>query len=151
MKILQRLFRGKSARNDEFGALDEETAAKVIGDYARFLETSAPPPGRIADTSELPHSKNLIKDALRLLINGTDDAELIGHLKNGYLMLSAWQAGVGEQTVGVDFTSLNLEADPMEIAQKIQCQNSGMDRWKPLIREEQSALAGELRTLGVSC
>jgi hypothetical protein len=149
MNPLKHLFRRTPARNDEFGALDQETAGRIVQDYARFLETSAPLPGRIADVIKLPHSKLMIKDALRICINSTGDPELIGHLKSGYLMLCAWQPDVGERTVGVDFTSLNLEADPMEVAERIQSQSAAMELWNPVIQAEQSELASELRALGV--
>lgn len=149
MKLFKYLFGRTEARNDAFGALDLPTAQKIVQEYADFLEIAAPLPGRIADESRLPYSKLLIKNALSVCINSTGDRELIGHLKNGYLMLSAWQQGVGSRIVGVDFSNLDLEADPMEVAEAIQLQSANMERWNPLVRAEQAELASELKVLGV--
>jgi hypothetical protein len=149
MKIIRRLFGWAVARNDEFGALDLDTARQVVQDYANFLETAAPLPGRIADETRLPHSKLHIKNALGVCINAANEPGLIGHLKNGYLMLSAWQPGVGENIIGVDFSNLDLEADPQVVAESIQLQSAHRDQWNPLIEAEQASLASELRTLGV--
>lgn len=149
MRLFKSLLGSSEARNDVFGALDLQSAQKVVQEYADFLEIAAPLPGRVADESRLPYSKLLLKHALGVCINGTGDPELIGHLKNGYLMLSAWQSGVGPCTVGVDLSSLDLEADPIDIADAIQLQSANMERWQPLVEAEQAQLATELKVLGV--
>lgn len=149
MKFFRHLFGREDARNDAFGALDLDTAQKIVQDYANFLEIAAPLPGRVADENRLPYSKQHIKNALSVCINATGDPELIGHLKNGYLMLCAWQPDVGQRVVGVDFSSLDLEADPMEVAESIQRHAEQMDRWDPLVQAEQAELATELKVLGV--
>ena len=149
MKVFRHLFGRSKAGNDAYGALDLETAHRIVQDYADFLKTSAPLPGRLADERQLPHRKLNIKDALSVCINASSDPELIGHLKNGYLMLSAWQPGVGDSDIGVDFASLNLEADPLDVAEQIQRQSEVKHLWDPLIQAEQTELALELRALGV--
>lgn len=149
MNLFKHLFGRTQARNDEFGALDLHTAQKVVQDYADFLDIAAPLPGRVSDESRLPYSKLHIKNALSVCINASCDPQLISHLKNGYLMLSAWQSGVGSRTVGVDFSSLNLAADPLEVAEAIQIQSEQVSRWTPIVKTEQANLASELRVLGV--
>jgi len=64
-------------------------------------------------------------------------------------MLSAWQNGVGDQNLGVDFTRLDLEADPIELADIIQRDSEVMRKWNRLITAEQSILQSELKALGV--
>ena len=144
MGIFHRLSRGNSPAGD-----DINLAQKVVQEYANFLNTSAPLPGCVADTSELPHEKALIKASLFACINATGDPELIGHFKNGYLMLSAWQQGVGNKVLGVDFTRINLEEDPIDIATDVQYQNEQVAHWTPVVLKEQKILAAELLSLGV--
>lgn len=124
-------------------------ARQVVQDYTNFLNTSAPLPGCVADTSQLPYDKEVIKQSLFSCISDTGDRELIEHFKNGYLMLSAWQHGVGGRTLGVDFTGLNLDAHPLEIAENIQQQADQVARWKPVIEADQKILAAELVSFGV--
>jgi hypothetical protein len=64
-------------------------------------------------------------------------------------MLSAWQNGVGAETLGPDFAQLDLDGDPPELAQKIQEQSAPMEKWKPVIKAEQSRLTSELSAMGV--
>jgi len=92
--MFNRLFSRKISRARPC-ELSIETAQRVVQDYRVFLESSAPLPGRVADVSELPHSKDLIKDAISVCITELRDTQLTEHLKYGYLMLSAWQSGVG--------------------------------------------------------
>jgi hypothetical protein len=130
--------------------LSIETAQRVVQDYRVFLETSAPLPGRVADVSELPHSKDHIKDAISVCITVFRDPQLTEHLKYGYLMLSAWQTGVGTKTLGPDFTQLDLDGDPLELAQQIHEQSAPMEKWNPMIRAEQAKLTSELSAMGVN-
>ena len=124
-------------------------AHKVVGEYANYLNTCAPLPGCVADSSDLPHDKELIKESLFACINATADPELIGHFKNGYLMLSAWQAGVGDNVLGVDFTRMNLEENPIDVAAQVQYQSDEVERWTPVVVKEQKILAAELISIGV--
>jgi hypothetical protein len=148
MGMFNRLFKKVSARQDTLG-LDMATAQSVVQDYRLFLETSAPLPGRVADERQLPHSKEHIKQAISVCISTIRDPGLNEHLKHGYLLLSAWQNGVGDENLGVDFTQLDLETDPVELADQIQRESDVMSTWNPLIKAEQSVLLTELQALGV--
>ncbi|RLA48469.1 MAG: hypothetical protein DRR04_08985 [Gammaproteobacteria bacterium] len=148
MGVFNRLLRRGAARAD-FRELDIEAAQKIVQDYRIFLETCAPLPGRVADVSELPHSKNRIKDAFSVCITAIRDPALTEHLKHGYLMLSAWQVGVGTKTLGPDFTQLDLDIDPLELAHQIQQQSAPMEKWSPVIKADQAQLTSELDALGV--
>ncbi len=149
MGVFNRLLRRDVTRASATG-LDIETARGIVQDYKVFLETSAPMPGRVADVSELPHSKDLIKDAISVCITVLGDPQLTKHLKYGYLMLSAWQNGVGANTLGPDFSQLDLDIDPLELAQQIQEQSAPMEKWSPVIRAEQAKLTSDLRAMGVN-
>jgi len=149
MGMLNTLFRKVGARQESAG-LDIARAQSIVQDYRVFLETSAPLPGRVADERQLPHSKELIKHAISACISVIRDPQLNEHLKHGYLMLSAWQNGVGDTNLGVDFSQLDLEGDPIELADIIQRESEVMSKWNPLIKAEQSILLTELKALGVS-
>ena len=144
MGVLQRIF-----RSDKPAGQDMALAHRVVMEYANFVNTSAPLPGCVADSSQLPYDKEVIKRSLFTCISGTGDREIIEHFKNGYLMLSAWQDAVGEQTLGLDFTGLDLEADPLDVAEQIQLQGDRAARWKPVIEAEQKILAADLVSFGV--
>jgi len=148
MGMLNRLFR-KNTSSASASGLTIETAQRIVQDYKVFLETSSPLPGRVADVNELPHSKEHIKDAISVCITVLRDRPLTEHLKYGYLMLSAWQKGVGAKILGPDFTQLDLDIDPLELAHQIQEQSEPMEKWSPLIRAEQEKLTSELSALGV--
>ena len=72
MGVLQRFFGSHSKPN-----YDIELARQVVQVYANFLNTSAPLPGCVADTNELPFDKEVIKASLYACINSTGDPELI--------------------------------------------------------------------------
>lgn len=144
MGIFQRIF-----GSDKPAGQDIALAHQVVQDYANFLNTSAPLPGCVADSSQLPYAKDVIKRSLFTCISCTGDRELIEHFKNGYLMLSAWQDAVGEQTLGLDFTGLDLDADPLEVAGQIQLQGDRVAQWKPVIEAEQKILTADLVSFGV--
>ena len=144
MGIFQRFF-----ANQQAPGLDMENARKVVQDYANFLNVSPPLPGCVADSSQLPYDKELIKESIYTCINATGDPELIAHLKNGYLMLCAWQDNVGDRPLGVDFTKLDLEADPLKTAAEIQQQSDDVVGWTPIVESEQKMLEADLMAFGV--
>jgi len=145
--MLNRLFKWDTNRGSQ-SALTTESAQQIVQDYRLFLETSAPLPGRVSDVSHLPHSKDIIKEAILVCIRAFRDPSLTEHLRHGYLMLSAWQSDVGECDQGPDFTQLDLEGDPLELAELIQQESAAAAKWAPLIKAEQAALESELQTVG---
>lgn len=144
MGIVQRIL-GSAPTQEENLAL----ARHVVQAYANFLTTWAPLPGCVADANELPFDKEVIKESLYACINATGDPELIQHFKHGYLMLSAWQDNVGERRLGVDFTAIDLDADPVVIAEAVQCQNDEVAQWTPVVAADQKRLADDLLAFGV--
>ena len=147
MGIFNRLFKRDTSSTDQHD-LSIEAAQQIVQQYRLFLEDSAPLPGRVSDVSRLPHRKEVIKDALLVCIRAFRDPSLTEHLRHGYLMLSAWQSGVGQHDLGPDFTQLDLEADPMELAELIQQKSVAANKWTPLIKSEQAMLESELQAIG---
>jgi hypothetical protein len=146
MGIFQRLL---SREDNNLHQMSPEMAEQVVQRYGGCVATCAPLPGRVADTALLPYSKAVIKEALALSISSSADPELREHLRCGYLMLSAWQDGVGLEPLGPDFTRLNLEADPLEIATAIEEQTEAVSPWRPVIEAEQEVLQRELASMGL--
>ena len=144
MGIFQRIFGDTSGQQQNLAR-----ARQVVQAYANFLNTSAPLPGCVADASELPYSKEVIKESLYACINATGDPELIQHFKHGYLMLSAWQDNVGERRLGLDFTQMDLDADPALVAGAVQRQSDEVARWTPIVAADQKRLASDLLAFGV--
>lgn len=118
MAIFTHLF-GRRRRADQQGSFID--AQRRVLDYARYLENNPPMPGTIRDLGVLPHDKQVLKGALLMCISNSDDHRLEEHLKAGYLMLSAFQRDVGPGEMGTDFSTLDLEAPPLDIATRIEC------------------------------
>lgn len=146
MSILGRfLGRGKASNNVAFMRFDR--AHRIVREYADFLQTSSPMPGCVADVKQLPHAKAQIKDAIGVYVNKIREDAVTEELKHGYLMLSAWQDGVGEESLGLDFTQLDLDEDPQLVAEMIQEQSASIGKWKPVIEADQAELKAEFELL----
>lgn len=141
MSIFTRLF-GRQDRQQSF-----LQAQRRVLDYARYLEECPPMLGRIIDVTKLPHDKQQLKSALLMCIGHSDEERLEEHLKAGYLMLSAFQSGVGEQDIGTDFASLDLEQDPLEIATHIEMEEELACSWRHRVQDELEQLKDDLMAL----
>lgn len=144
MKLFSRLF-GRLPESE--CELDFLKAQRMVLDYARFLEISAPMPGRIIDASKLPHTKSTLKRALLMCIGNGSDQRLEEHLKAGYLMLSAFQPEVGNVGLGTDFAALDLEADVMDIAEQLEQDEAAVETWRLDVRRELEQLKQDLYAL----
>mgnify|MGYP000156007518 CR=1 FL=1 len=128
-------------------ALNFVNAQRMVLDYARFLENSAPMPGRIIDASRLPHPKASLKQALLMCIGSGASNSLEEHLKAGYLMLSAFQTNVGDVGLGTDFAALDLEADLVDIVEQLQQDEAEAQSWRLDVRLELEQLKQDLYAL----
>lgn len=144
MTIFTRLFGRRKGRSQTLGFIETQ---RMVLDYARFLEHSAPLPGRLVDASSLPHGKSELKEALLMCIGNCNDPRLEEHLKHGYLMLSAFQEGVGEQDLGTDFGSLDLDLDPLDIATRIEQESAVLHPWRESVQAELERLQQDLYSL----
>ncbi|RLQ22672.1 hypothetical protein DWB85_06730 [Seongchinamella sediminis] len=119
-------------------------AQRMVLDYARFLEESAPLPGRIVDQSLLPHPKSGLKAALLLCIADSNHDGLAEDLKAGLLMLAAFQPGVGAQALGTDFAGLDLDEDMLDIAVQLEQEEQQAHSRRAQVRRELQQLSQEL-------
>jgi hypothetical protein len=147
MSLLDRIFGRKKQALQSAAALTPESLQKIVQDYGACLEASDPAPGCVADINKLPHPKQHIKLAIVVALRLTDDPRMKEHLKFGYISLANWQAGVGEHTLGIDTTKLDLGADTVELAKQVAAQSKSMEKWSPLIQTEEQALKAELQQL----
>ncbi len=123
-------------------ALSPEVTERILHDYETILAKSAPPLGCVADTGELPHSKQLIKDAI---IASMTTHPRKDKLRMAYLTLADWQEGVGDQHL--ELTLLKPTVRGSIRAQAPAC-DADMDRWNIKVVDERQALARELKTMG---
>ncbi len=144
MAIFTRLF-GRRREADQQGRFID--AQRRVLDYARYLENHPPMPGRIRDVEALPHDKQGLKHALITCISHSDDARLEEHLKAGYLMLSAFQPDVGAGELGTDFAGLDLDADPLDIATRIESDSEATRTLQQGVEAELVQLQDDLRAL----
>ena len=147
MGILKKLFGGGSATTSP--AMSRQTAEKIIQAYGAVLQTQAPTPGCVADTSKLPFPKEKIKAALIIGLKATTDQQTKEMLKVGYIQLADWQEGVGETDQGLDLSKMDLNDDPVKLAQEVVAQGSGREKWQPAVQAEQEKLEQELVDLGL--
>lgn len=126
-----------------------EAAQKIVHDYGAVLASSAPAPGCVADVGNLPHSKEHIKQALVFALLLTKEPQMREQLKVSYTLLADWQEGVGNETLGIDLTNMELDADPLEMAKQIASQGNEMEKWTRLVQAEHEALKSELQKLGL--
>ncbi len=122
-------------------------ARRQVADYAQFLERSAPMPGQVADANQLPHPKGELKLALLVCLGGASEARVKEQLEAGYLMLSAFQEGVGRPFVGANFAGLDLESDPEDVALALEEAYLEASPWRRLAMRDLERLREELQQL----
>ena len=77
-------------------------ARHIARAYFLHLQYNAPASGTVLDARRLPYDKKFIKAALSACLYASRDPQWSAQLREGYLLLSAWQPGVGETPVVVD-------------------------------------------------
>jgi hypothetical protein len=147
MGILKKLFGGGSTTTS--AEMSEQQAEEIIQAYGSVLQTQAPTPGCVADTSKLPFPKERIKTALIIGLKATTDRRMREMLKVGYIQLADWQEGVGETDQGLDLSNINLNDDPAKLVQQVLAQGSSNEKWQSVVQAEQETLKQELVELGL--
>ena len=147
MGILKKLFSSGSATTPV--TMSGQEAEKIIQAYGAVLQTQAPAPGCVVDTIKLPFPKEKIKTALIFGLKGTDDQQTKEMLKIGYIQLAEWQEGVGEIDIGLDLSNMDLNDDPVKLAEQVSAQGSDHEKWQPIVKAEQERLKQELVDLGL--
>ncbi|SPJ17443.1 hypothetical protein SBBP2_3090007 [Burkholderiales bacterium] len=159
MGLLDSIFHRKKAESSNSSAISPEVAEealtaaeRIIQDYgAAMLSKRATQSGRIADVRKLPHSKELIKQAIVLVLRVTEDSQFREQLKSSYLLLAGWQEGVGDAMVGI-YANVNPGGDPAEIMRVMTSQGAewkAWEKWRPRVMEEERALTADLKKLGL--
>ena len=146
MGILKKLFGGSATTP---ATMSGQEAEKIIHAYGAVLQRQAPTPGCVADTSKLPFLKEKIKAALIISLKATTDRQMREMLKGSYNHLANWQEGVGEADQGLDLLNMDLNNDPVTLAQQVLAQGSGHEKWQPVVEAEQEKLKQELFALGL--
>ncbi len=144
MNLFTRLF---GRPDNGVREMDFIGAQRMVLDYARYLEGASPMPGQVLDASCLPHDKELLRDALLFCISNSSDPRLEEHLKAGFLMLSAFQHGVGEAGAGVEFAALDLDADMLDTAHHLEMQQERSQHWSLIAGRELQQMQEELNEL----
>lgn len=147
MELFKKML-SRERSTDDPTRLTLQRAESVVEEYESFLKTSAALPGRVSDTSALPHSKETIKAAITACIYVTRDPVRTEQLRYNYLNLSAWQEGVGSETLGVDFSHLDLSVEPSELNETMQKISFSMEKWTPVMEADQKQLRIDLKAMG---
>lgn len=123
-------------------------AEAVINAFGKTLELAGSVPGTVADETKLPYPKYRIKNAILISLKEARSDQDRTFLKEGYLMLSGFQKGVGETDSGVDLTKIDIDEvtneDLLALASKI----GGVDPWQEKVQTELAQLNAELQSAG---
>ncbi len=128
-------------------ALSPEKVNEIINKYGGLISSNnAPAPNCVADEQKLPYPKNIIKSAIIMALQNCNDPETLNALKNGYLQLSSWQQGVGENTIGLGLVSNPGETpSPEKVLEMLSSSNDFLDR----SNQEYESLKKELEELNL--
>lgn len=101
----------------------------IIGDFGAVME-KADILNAFYDSSELPHPKNQIRDALIRKYNETDDAVSMNDFSNGLLALAQFQENIGSTPVRGTVNILGLERtdDLTKMAQQMEEEERKLDK-----------------------
>ena len=101
----------------------------IIGDYSVVME-KADWSQAFYDTSELPHPKNQIRDALIRKYNETEEDENKGTLRTGLLALTQFQDNIGSEPVRGTVNILGIERtdDLSQMARHIEHEEQKLDK-----------------------
>lgn len=131
-------------------------AERVVQDYGAAMRAKRSlGSGCVADTRDLPHSKERIKQALVLLLRDTQEPQFREQLKSSYLLLADWQQDVGDMAVAVpaDCDAIRCGTSASTTALKEPASASAAwqtwERWRSKVLEEERALKAELQQLGL--
>lgn len=127
-----------------------ERVEKIINDYGGALGQKSPGPnGMVADESQLPHPKIVIKQAiLYMLEKGEPADEQKDALLTGFFSLADFQPGVDGDETGVDVGSEEFMALPTEEQIRTLADNGLGQEWLEISARERDELVSELRREG---
>lgn len=132
------------------GSVSREAALKIVQEYCEILDGAGPAFGSVADVSELPYSKYVIKKAIATCMSGKTDSALSERLKTAYLSLADWQEGVGDQHLELTLLKARVSEDfGGTVGARRRPGSVNMDRLNIMVVDEWQQLESELKTKGV--
>ena len=149
MGLLDRIFGRTKSDQPSASELKFETAIKIIQDYGAVLESATHTPGSVVDARNLPHPKQLIKQALIVALQSTTDPQKREQCKVGLFYLADWQEGVGDAPVRLDPRKFDLNATTLVLAEQVLSQRAAVEKWDRLVKAEREAVDVELKKLGL--
>ena len=146
MGFFGKLFRKTQASSGE-PQMTVSQAWDIVSPYGEFMEKSPVTPGTVADVNELPFPKELIKQAVRILLVETRDSNMRKALKVGYCDLAKYQPGVGPVRVGFDFAKVDPAKNPLLYTKEIVDEGTAAEKWLAAVEAELNTLGAELKEL----
>jgi hypothetical protein len=144
MGIFKRLF-GQRAKAASSPLTDAE-AVKIITAYGKALLDRKSSYG---DVSELPYSKERIKEALIIGIQQTRDSKLREQLKGAYVGLAEWQAGFGNRRAARELTGEDLK-DPTKAMKRILDGGRDFLKLPEEVAAEAALMVADLKAQGLA-
>lgn len=123
--------------------MTNEEAMKIINAYGKAMEHNK---SQYGDLSELPYTKDRIKEALVHGIKGGADPKVREQLKAAYLMLANWQPGLANRRAPGELTDEELK-NPAKAMAAIKAAGEGFLKIPPEVAAETDLLMADLNTL----
>jgi hypothetical protein len=149
MGLFSRLFgRGKST-SESVSAVSPDEIEKIINAYGTELAKGTAGAGVVSDSKPLPFPKASIKAAIQFALRATLDTQMKEQLKIAYISLADWQDGVGPIPVGINLQNLDLNADPLALAQMLAAPDPKVTGFQKRADIEAQELEQELKQLNL--
>jgi hypothetical protein len=146
-------FEKTSNRNKD---ISNKTIAKsfntIINAYGTAVQNQVEKNVYVSDSSTLPYPKKIIKLTIIYGIKQTNDEKTREYLRGGYLQLSNWLDGVGEEVQDVEIPKISLDAssdDQKIFVKELHESLSSIDGWDLKKLNELEKLKNELCELGL--
>lgn len=147
MGLIKYLFGRKKDYSESPMSLEQAT--EIVWAYGDVLENSTPAPGTVADTSRLPYSKPVIKQALIVMLQSVENPRIQEYLKTAYVLLADWQEGVGQTNNGRVHTNVDLLPDLKKLIKRPLSKDKDFEKWYTQAKTEGQQLKSELQNLGL--
>lgn len=139
----------KTASATESKPRKGEATVALVSAYGAVLRKHAESGSAVSDVSRLPAPKDTMRAVIIAAIHATQDTNLRDQLEGAYVMLAAFQTGVGSKVIRIE-TDLSSTPDLKEVqalAGRIVQQSDEFLHWNSLVMAEQRKLLEDLRVL----
>jgi hypothetical protein len=144
MRLFSRLFRSATTPTDAQKAYLSDVQGIVVAYRAALMSRTT----IVADSSELPYPKHVIKAALIAAIKTTTDVAQREQLRSAFVGLSGWQDGVGGSPQSFEVGQADLD-DPVAAMHRIAAASKDLTAIPGKVAAEGEALFAELKALGL--